>query len=554
MHYDIIFLHPPSLYDFRKKPWFPGQVAGTVHYTPVFEGIPIGVLSMAEYVERHSYKTRIFNLAENMITDAKFDSDEFIKNLDADFFGIDLHFCVHSQGAIEIAKLVNKYHKNSSIVFGGLTATVFSSELLVNYPFIDYVIEGEGEKPILKLLDSKYSKDKIPNLIFRNKNGKIQDNELKWTVQNFDDLDFTRLDLVSPKYLLTTIDNKVKPIKHWMVPVCRGCLYNCVTCGGSKYSYSTLLQRTRPSFRSKEKIVEDLQNLSRQGIESIFLYMDMRMGGENYWRNLIKELSVNDTGIKSITFELFSPAEKSFLSQIANLNDSIKVGLTISPESGNENVRKAHGRYFNNESLINTAKFCKKSSIPLSVFFMFGLAHETEKSLNDTFDLTIKLAELNFEDRVGSEIKPQFGKMLLLDPGSLAFNYPKKYGYRLIFKNFKDYITNLSSPAWSDWLSYETEKMTRKELLELPMQFYDRIFNVYHLKKWITNEAWELALKKSKIDKMLLQELNSISMLKKIEQKEKRYWLLFNALENYGRGDLSLSWKLRKALNILDLF
>ena len=60
-----------------------------------------------------------------------------------------------------------------------------------------------------------------------------------------------------------------------------------------------------------------------------------------------------------------------------------------------------------------------------------------------------------------------FGPMILLDPGSPAFNFPDKHGYRIIFKNLKDYIDGLSLPSWHQWMSYETRFLNRDSIVRL---------------------------------------------------------------------------------------
>lgn len=492
-----------------------------------------------------------------MLTDQKFEAEEFIKKLQSSFFGIDLHFCVHSQGALEIARICKLHHENSHVILGGLTATKFSNELVRKHPDVDYVIKGEGEIPLLRLLDG-YDPKKIPNLLFRDKDNRIQESGLYWSAKNLDEFNFTRIDLLEPRKLLTTIPTNLGGIQYWMIPLCRGCLFNCITCGGSRYTYYNMFYRDKPTFRSKEKIIEDLQKLAEQGIESVFLFMDVRMGGKKYWKPLLKTLASSDTGIKSITMELFIPGDEEFLSEIINLNKSIKVGLTISPESGNEEVRRFQGRQYTNNSLIKTAKYCRKNGVPLGVFFMFGLALDDEESLKDTYDLCIKLTELNFEGVKETDrehlITTRFGEMLLLDPGSPAFDNPEKYGYKIFFKNLQDYVNGMSSPAWSDWLSYETKRLTRRELLVRPLYFYDKLFSYYRARGLISDEQADLAHKKNKIDKIILDELEEIRKLKLNKRKEKRYWALFNALRGYSHGEISLSWVVKKKLGLLDLF
>ena len=59
MDYDVLLLHPPAIYDFRKKAIFPGPIGYTVGgSTTQFITPSIGVLSIAEYLDRHGYSVR----------------------------------------------------------------------------------------------------------------------------------------------------------------------------------------------------------------------------------------------------------------------------------------------------------------------------------------------------------------------------------------------------------------------------------------------------------------------------------------------------------------
>ena len=147
MSTDLILLHAPSVYDFRNKTILYGPVSDLIPPSPVFEMYPIGLTSIAEYLERAGYRVRIVNLAVRMLRDKKFDAEAFIKRLKAPIFGIDLHWMLHCHGAIEVAKIVKKWHPESKVIFGGFSSSYFYKELL-QYPEVDYVLRGDStEEP-----------------------------------------------------------------------------------------------------------------------------------------------------------------------------------------------------------------------------------------------------------------------------------------------------------------------------------------------------------------------------------------------------------------------
>ena len=53
-----------------------------------------------------------------------------------------------------------------------------------------------------------------------------------------------------------------------------------------------------------------------------------------------------------------------------------------------------------------------------------------------------------------------------LDPGSPAFENPDKHGYRVLFKTVEEHRQALVQPSWKDSLNYETEWMSREQLVE----------------------------------------------------------------------------------------
>ena len=254
---DVLLIHPPSVYDFRERIWFTGPIARTVPaLTPVFICVPIGLVSMGEYLNRHGYSVRISNVAERMLIEKQFDAERYIKGVDADIFGIDLHWCVHSQGAIEVANLCKKYHPNSLVVLGGLTATVFHREILERFPFVDMVVRGEAKEPTLSLLQAfdQQQRDfsKVPSITYR-ENERILTNSTAKPCDDLDGFEFTSLDLVEPKERMLLSGKTL----CWHVPVCRGCLKNCATCGGSQYSYQKPTQNRRrpsPTPRTEDRI------------------------------------------------------------------------------------------------------------------------------------------------------------------------------------------------------------------------------------------------------------------------------------------------------------
>jgi B12-binding domain/radical SAM domain protein len=520
MQYDVILIHPPAIYNFWEKEIFYGPIALSVpESTRQFIIPPVGMLSIADYLDRNGYKAVVDNMGDRMIASEKFDAEAHIAKLSAKVFAIGLHWCVHCQGAIEIARLCKKLHPDAMVVLGGLTSTVFHDEILRKFNFVDAVIRGEAEKPFLSLLKAMEG-DKnlqgVPNLSFRDAKGEIQDMPLMNPCTDLDEFEFTRLDLMEPQGAVFPAG---KP-SHWAIPVCRGCLHHCVGCGGSAYSYATYLGRKKPAFRSPEKRAQDIRRLSEQGVERVFLFQDPRMGGKEYWSKLLTTLQNEKIKLDQLTMEIFGPATEEYIAGLSKIG--VPIVLTISPESCVESVRKAHGRNYSNHELFRTIELCKKYNISIGVFSMIALAEDTPKTIRETWKIWEEICSLDQKSKGQAPANYGYGPMILLDPGSQAFDSPKTHGYRLRFKNLEDYIKGMSLPSWHQWISYETRLLDRDSITRLVI---DSIEHSIHLREkygsYTTVDADMARLYYVFANKLAIDVVNNSMALDEVERMDK---------------------------------
>ncbi len=514
-HTDLILLHPPSVYDFRRKTMLYGPVSDVIPSSPIFEMYPIGFISIAEYLERSGYKVRIVNLAVRMLSDNSFDAEKLIKKLKAPVFGIDLHWLVHAHGAIEIAKLVKKHHPRAKLVVGGLSATYFHRDLF-QYPEIDYVLRGDStEEPFRLLMDCLQNGGEVtavPNLTWRDDAGKIEETPLSYVptdlsgkmVHHYDNI----LRLVV-RY--RDIVNYV-PFKGWLkYPVtaaltCRGCTQSCIFCGGSAAAFRRVCNRERPAFRSPEQVAQDVKDIQRLSNGPIFILGDIRQGGASYAEQLLgllKKLKVR----KRLIFELFAPATREFLQKLGEACPEFY--LEISPESHDPVVRAVSGKHYSNEVLEETISSALQAGCRrLDVFFLIGLPQQTPESVMATVDYCGYLLDKFGKDR---RLSPFVSPLApFLDPGSLAFEDPQRYGYRLLFRTLEEYRQALVAQSWKYTLNYETEWMTRHQIAEVTYQAGLRLSRLKARYGLISSEAAEATENRIGIALEMLHRIDQI--------------------------------------------
>jgi len=465
---DLVLLHAPSVYDFRRESILYGPVSDLVPSTPVFEMYPIGFTTMAEHLERHGRRVRIVNLALRMLRDPSFDAEAMIARLHPAAFGIDLHWLPHAHGALAVAELVKRHHPETPVIFGGFSSTYYYEELL-GLPYVDYVVRGDSaEEPLRLLLEcilAGRGPEEVPNVAWRGADGTVRANPISYVPETIDhvalDYRFVVRSVATYRDLLSTV-----PFHNWLdYPITaalsvRGCTQNCATCGGSAYTFRNTFGRLGgPAFRSPERLAEDVRNVARFINGPIFILGDLRQAGEDYARRF---LSAVHGYSGPVIVELFRPATADYLRQVKEALPNYT--LEVSLESHDPHVRRAFGKGYDNGAIEATLQAALDSGCKrLDVFFMIGLPEQTYDSVLATVDYCGELLERYGGDgRLFPFISPLAP---FVDPGSAAFEEPERYGYRFFYRSLAEHRAALLQPSWKYVLNYETRWMTRDEIV-----------------------------------------------------------------------------------------
>jgi len=476
----LVLLHAPSVYDFREKTILYGPVSDQIPSSPVFEMYPIGFTSLAEYLERAGYRVRIVNLAVRMLNDKNFNAERMIARLKAPVFGIDLHWMLHCHGAIEVARLVKKHHPEAKVLFGGFSASCYYQELM-EYPEIDYVLRGDStEEPLRQLMDcikTKREPETVPNLVWRDSQGAVRENPFSHVPAD--------LSHVMVNHYANTVRSVIRyrdlasytPFQGWQdypitaVFTCRGCTQNCTICGGSAAAFRKSFKRKKTAFRSPEAVAHDIKQISRFSHGPAFVLGDLRQAGEDYADEFFHLLQQNRVK-NQLIFEIFNPAPRDFLYQMSQCSPNFC--LEISPESHDPEVRKAAGRRYSNKALERTLSDALDAGCGrLDVFFMIGVPRQTPQSVLDTVDYCgYLLDKFKGDKRLYLFIAPLAP---FLDPGSLAFEQPEKHGYHILFRTLEEHRQALVQPSWKYSLNYQTDWMTRQQIVDTTYQAMPRL-------------------------------------------------------------------------------
>lgn len=527
---DIVFIHAPSVYDFRKKPIFYGPVSDVVPSSPVFEMYPIGFMTMSTHLEDAGFRTRILNLAVQMLQSKKFDAEKCLKGLDAKVYAIDLHWLPHAHGAIEVAKLVKKYHPEAIVEIGGFSASYFYEEL-IQRPEVDMVMRGDStEIPHVKLmqtLDSGGDLGDVPNLTWKDRDGHVHVNPISFIPE---DLDWVKFDYGT--MIKNTLRHRdIKGALPWLdwdklpltsVFTVRGCSYNCAECGGSHDANKRFLCRGRAAFRSPEKLADDMSAIQDYLKSPIFVIGDPRQGGKDYAERLFRAIKERDID-NHIAFEIFQPANGEFFRMAQHSMG--EYSMEFSPDSHDEVVRNAMGKGYDNKSIEKTVSSAfQNGCVRFDLFYMTGLPEQTRESAMDSVKAARTMWDLVGKDDRLFIYNAPFAPFV--DPGSRAFENPDKWGYRFFARTLEEHRQLLDNPSWKHVLSYETKWMTRDDIAEVSYDAALELARIEYEVGRVDEEDYRSRIDRTNIARGLLKRVDDIMLVKDPAERNDQLWAI----------------------------
>ncbi|MHC1577391.1 MAG: TIGR04190 family B12-binding domain/radical SAM domain protein [Candidatus Methanospirareceae archaeon] len=544
---DLILLHAPAVYDFRKRAILYGPIADGVPSTPVFEMYPLGFFSLLEHLERNGVRVRIVNLAARMLGSEEFDAEKMVRRLKPrGAFGIDFHWLPHAQGSLEVAKICKRYHRSTPVIFGGFSASYFYEEL-IRCPEVDFILRGDStEEPLLQLMKTllqvrrrrphDFEFAKIPNLVWKEEedesSGEVKESsgEVKVRVNPLTHVPARLNKSVNNYFPVFKSALKYRDLKslipfhgwsshEWLdypitpVLTCRGCVHNCVFCGGSRNALAGYCNRRKPAFRDPELVAADILRTTNYTRAPIFVIGDLRQAGEKYARTVLERLKKKRANFENqLVFELFDtvPNPREYFELVA---ESVKnFNFEISPDSHDEKIRAAVGKRYKNREIEENLKWalqagCKK----FDLFFMIGLPFQTCESVMQTIEWCGRLMK---KYGSGKRVVPFIlAYSPFLDPGCVAYENPEKFGYKILFKSLEQYRAAMLSPSWKYALNYETEWLTRGEIVDCTYKAGLRLNELKAECGLVDRASFEVTAEKIRLAVELTSEIDEIKKL-----------------------------------------
>lgn len=461
--YDVLLIHPPR----TLKPKY-GKNAKFVRSAFIF--IPMGVFAIADSLEKEGFGVKIINIPLEQYLDRNWELVDYLKNINFNVVGIDLHWIHNAYGAIEIAKNVKEINPNAKVVLGGFSASYYHDQILKYYRSIDGVIRGEGEIPFLKYVQNMGQNqhlEAVPNLSYRDSSNHIKVNSLSYTAKSLDDLNFTNTSLLKNAKQYFECSRRMMGIS-FNLPVGRGCPFNCPFCGGGERAQKRITGRKNVLLRSPERVVEDISNIvNNYKISSVFFGHGTYPGNLKYWKKLFALIQKEklDIGGDLEIWRLPFPKDmwKTFHKTFPRKHSSI----SISPRTLSAKVQQQIANICDptfkfpknqiNDLIKNAILFQRTLRIWLTVGFPFQTHLDTQRDFMFALKCLLKFGKSN------SKPITIMNELYHIFPGSPAHTIPEKFGITLKHNSFSQILEFFKQRKMSFFynaVNYDTKVFT----------------------------------------------------------------------------------------------
>ena len=274
--------------------------------------------------------------------------------------------------AIQIARAIKDNSPRLPIVFGGIHPSLLPQQT-IQADYIDYVIEGEGEKPLLNLvlyLKGETRNPYIKGVHSKECNAYFHPESDSYLLGN--DHPFPLTEKTKRYYAIANQHNHVRHLES------RGCVYNCRYCYNKGFNNGTYREIPIEKWDKEVHLLRE-----HFGDSLTHLSLGDNIGSKQRFRDVFGVLWANYLkGFLSLRCDFIDE-------EISSLIDPVWVDhILFGAESGSDRVLKdVLGKYKSKQVIIDCARLMNKTKVRTTYTFMCGVPGETKEDFRESLDL-----------------------------------------------------------------------------------------------------------------------------------------------------------------------
>jgi radical SAM superfamily enzyme YgiQ (UPF0313 family) len=431
--------------------------------------LPLGLPALCNLLADAGRRAAMLHVGIERELDARFSLRSWLQAHQPRMVLLPWHWHQQTRGVIELGERVRAWLPETRIFLGGLTASVFAEQALAALPFLDGVVRGDGELPLLGLatavLDGTSDLASVPNLVWRAPAGESRDNGLSWSLDaatagrlRHGDLGLLRhCAAYLARALYADFSEGARGSEGYRhaayLNAGRGCAASCVACGGAAEGQARTSARHGILLYPLDKLVRDVREAVAQGATTLRMSFDPP-AARDHVRQWFAAIRAEGFRLR-LVYDCWHLPTPALLDELAASFVPGSV-VVLSPECGNEPLRRRlRSHAFSNAELLGAIAQAEERGLEVHCFFSAGLPGETPADVAESASLIERIARTT---RAAVSVCP-----MVLDPASPMFLHPERYGVRLLRRELGDFYDERGLPGGP---GYETEHFDEQGILE----------------------------------------------------------------------------------------
>ena len=388
----------------------------------------MGLLYLATWLKKHGYEASLCDLSSVL-------PDEWSLRIPfADIYGFSTYTATYHR-TLQLLEMLKGRYPEAVTVAGGPHASALPEEVSNNF---DYVIRGEGENALLRLMEALSDNNKSISRILHQP-----------ATVDLDMLPFPDFSLIDIQSYHRMIDGQ----PSISILSSRGCPYNCTFCN-SKVMHENGSVR----FRSPENIVKEIRQLKAHwGITSFRFQDDTFTLGLPRMR-LIMNLLKNE----NITFRCFGRVDSCSEEMAGLLYEGGCRHIAFGIESGSPEMLCLMEKHQTVTDIRRGIANAKAAGLIVRVYLLVGFPGETWDTVRKTAELMVECQPDEFI------VYP-----LIPYPGTPLFHDPGKYGITKINQDFSHFLQ--AGRDRRTGFVFQTDELDEQKIAEMRSYLIERL-------------------------------------------------------------------------------
>ncbi|WXG42002.1 MAG: radical SAM protein [Candidatus Freyarchaeum deiterrae] len=334
--------------------------------------VPLGICYIAAVAEKEGAEVQILDLLISRFSLKKV-SDK-MKEFKPDIVGAG-PVTISYPTALRCIEVCKKF--GATTVMGGPHVTFADREALLEAPYLDIVVRGEGENTFSDILRGRDLKD-VEGITYR-ENGEIIKNPPRKLIENLDEIPW-------PAWHLIPL-SKYQAFKSGCdMMTGRGCPFNCTFCVGGK------MVGKKPRFRDIKRCVDEIEEIVyRYGFHRVNIVDDLLTINHKRVFEFCDEL--DNRGLH-IEWSAFSRVDTTTKELLTRMKETGCFFILYGVESANQKILELARKRTNLDKIRKGVALSNEVGIPTVSSFILGLPGETEETIRESFELGKSLGNM----------------------------------------------------------------------------------------------------------------------------------------------------------------